>query len=289
MEMYQNIRSKLEVISPWELDPQLFPNNPTEVGQIRVYQVLTDYVSHLVPAFLNLTGSWATRGIIILFTLLFLMLEGQMLTRRVVEIFGPSAEVQSRAVAVIGDMAQQVRTYLVWRTTINLGMTVVLGLVYMAFGLQNAWTWAISFCILNYVPYLGPLIAGGPPIIDAFLSISPGVAVAILILYLALINIEGYLIVPLLMGRSMDLNATTVMLACLFWDLVWGMTGLFLAMPIMAGIKSVLYNVPELRPWANLMSIEDKEQPGEPAHELGRDAVNGEVTARADKVTSGRP
>ena len=40
------------------------------------------------------------------------------------------------------------------------------------------------------------------------------------------IVIEGYLIVPMLMGRSMDLNATTVMLACLFWELVWpGMTG----------------------------------------------------------------
>jgi len=35
----------------------------------------------------------------------------------------------------------------------------------------------------------------------------------------------------------------------LFWELVWGTTGLFLAMPIMAGVKAILYHVPEWRVW----------------------------------------
>ena len=52
------------------------------------------------------------------------------------------------------------------------------------------------------------------------------------------INSSG---LPVVMGRSMDLNATTVILACLFWDLVWGTPGLFLAMPIMAGVKAVCH------------------------------------------------
>jgi hypothetical protein len=78
-------------------------------------------------------------------------------------------------------------------------------------------------------------------------------AVFILLFYLAIIIIEGYLIVPVIMGRSMELNATTVMLACLFWELVWGTLGLFLAMPLMAGIKAICYHVPGWRPWANLM------------------------------------
>src|ERR1700731_5306626 len=56
------------------------------------------------------------------------------------------------------------------------------------------------------------------------------------------------------MGRSMELNATTVMLACLFWELVWGLPGLFLAMPLMAAIKAICAHVPGWRPWANLMS-----------------------------------
>jgi AI-2 transport protein TqsA len=118
--------------------------------------------------------------------------------------------------------------------------------------------------ILNYIPYLGPLVAGVPPVLDAFLSTSAVGAFCILLFYLAIIIVEGYLVVPVLMGRSMDLNATTVMLACLFWELVWGTMGLFLAMPLMAAIKAICYHVPGWRPWANLMGTSD-EVAAEPA------------------------
>jgi hypothetical protein len=84
------------------------------------------------------------------------------------------------------------------------------------------------------------------------------------VVYWVVIILEGYLIVPLVMGRSMDLNATTVMLACLFWELVWGPTGLFLAMPIMAGVKSVCTHVTGWWQWANLMSSDEVVAPPEP-------------------------
>src|SRR5262249_18102950 len=71
------------------------------------------------------------------------------------------------------------------------------------------------------------------------------------------ITVEGYVLVPVVMGRNMELNATTVMLACLFWELVWGLPGLFLAMPVMAAIKAICAHVPGWRPWANLMSSND--------------------------------
>jgi hypothetical protein len=75
-----------------------------------------------------------------------------------------------------------------------------------------------------------------------------------------------------LMGRSMELNATTVMLACLFWDLIWGTMGLFLAMPLMAGIRAICYHVPEWRPWANLMGI--AEEPPQPVTlDISNDAL----------------
>ena len=55
------------------------------------------------------------------------------------------------------------------------------------------------------------------------------------------------------------------MAACLFWEAVWGPTGLFMAMPIMAGIKAILYHVPEWRPWANLMSSTEDDSAQPPA------------------------
>src|SRR5205823_9017249 len=107
---------------------------------------------------------------------------------------------------------------------------------------------------------LGPMAAGVPPPIDAFISCpSPWYAAGVFVFYLAVMTLEGYVVVPVVMGRSMELNATTVMLACLFWELVWGLPGLFLAMPLMAALKAVCEHVPGWRPWANLMGTEEVE------------------------------
>jgi predicted PurR-regulated permease PerM len=101
-----------------------------------------------------------------------------------------------------------------------------------------------------------------PPVLDAFVSLdSPWGAVGVFAFYLVVINVEGYLIVPVVMGRPMQLNATTVLLACLFWDLVWGTPGLFLAMPLMAALKAICTHVPDWQPWANLMSTQEAEPP----------------------------
>src|SRR5437762_5299118 len=126
--------------------------------------------------------------------------------------------------------------------------------------LKQPWTWAIFTAVLCYVPYLGPLAAGIFPVADAFVSVGPICALEILVFYLIIMTLEGYVIVPVVMGRSMELNATTVILACLFWELLWGLPGLFLAMPLMAGIKAICENVPDWRPWANLMSTRASER-----------------------------
>ena len=71
---------------------------------------------------------------------------------RVVEIFGPSQEVQDHARTVLADMARHVKTYLVWRTIINFGLAIVVGTVFYFAGLHQPWTWAMFLAILNYVP-----------------------------------------------------------------------------------------------------------------------------------------
>ncbi|MCI0379202.1 MAG: AI-2E family transporter [Gemmataceae bacterium] len=260
IKYFNDFRGKLEQIWPWPLDEELFPLDPKRVEDIRAYEVLTKAAPQMLKWTVDYVGNGLWQWILILFILLFLLLEGRMLTRRVIAIFGPSEEVRAKAGAVLLDMAQQVRTYLVWRTIINFGLAVVIGAVYQFAGLRQAWTWAILLAILNYVPYLGPLLAGVPPLLDAFIFADPVTTLVVAILYGVIIIVEGYLIVPLIMGRSMEMNATTVMIACLFWDLVWGIVGLFLAMPIMAGVKAVCYHVPGWRPWANLMGTEHEDE-----------------------------
>jgi predicted PurR-regulated permease PerM len=263
-KVYLQFRSKLQQMSPVEIkdDDSYFNKNPNESS---VFSSIRSSLDPKNPTFNEITRtilgtSWEFlwESTLIMFLLLFLLLEGRMLTRRVVEIFGPSDVAKNKAVAALEDMATQIRAYLVWRTIINFGLALLLGVIYYFLGLSQPWTWALLTAILWYVPYLGPILAGVPPVLDAFVSCdSPWTALGLAIFYVAFVTIEGYFIVPVVMGRSMDLNATTVLLACLFWELVWGTAGLFLAMPLMAGVKTICAHVPDWQPWANLMDTRE--------------------------------
>jgi len=264
--LYTQLRQRLDQISPVPLDAEYFPE---EADQSKVFQYIKQALDPEKPYMLDTLrkvaeylNTWIWHWVLIMFILLFLLLEGRMLSKRIVEIFGPSREDQGKAVSALADMAKAVRTYLVWRTIVNFALAMLVGLVYQwVFHLEQPWTWALLTAILCYVPYLGPIIAGVFPVLDAFITQSPVHALVLIGFYTIIMVVEGYVIVPVVMGRSMELNATTVMLACLFWDLVWGTPGLFLAMPLMAAIKAICWHVPGLRPWANLMSTNEHDPP----------------------------
>jgi predicted PurR-regulated permease PerM len=263
-QLYSKFRDQLERVSPMPLDKSYFPEKPRDS---RIYHYIGQTLSgpYVVEALLKMlyyANNWIWQWVLVMFVLLFLLLEGEMLSRRVSELFGSNVEGRARAIETLADMAHQVRTYLVWRTIINFGLGLVVGIVYSLLGLQQAWIWALLTAILCYIPYIGPILAGVPPVLDAFVTLdSPLWALGIIGFYLVVITIEGYVITPVVMGRSMELNATTVMLACIFWELVWGTPGLFLAMPLMAAIKTICWHVPELRPFANLMSSKSDRDP----------------------------
>jgi predicted PurR-regulated permease PerM len=272
VRQYKEFRLKLEKYVPpgYELDPELLPENPDRIVDIGVFRYITESAPVILRQAASATKDWTWELVVILFITFFVLLEGRMLARRAAAIFGPSPEVQAKVTEVLLEMAVQVRNYLVWRTIINFVLAVVMWAIYQVAGLQQGLTWAILLFILNYIPYFGPVLASVPPFFDALIfSDQPVAAILVTVAFWVVIVLEGYLVVPMLMGRNMDLNATTVMLACLFWELVWpGMTGLFLAMPIMAGIKAILYNVPEWQPWALLMSSADHREPEDPPEGL---------------------
>ena len=263
-ELYSKIRMITLRASPFPIDEKTIPEDPEKSGlfqQIKATldgQLFTNFLLSTVVA----GGKLLWQGILVLFIVFFMLLEGEMLAKKVSAMFGTEGNTKRKVAGALSDMAESIRTYLVWRTIVNFALAIILGMIYKACDLKQWYLWALLTAILTYVPYLGPIVAGIFPVLDALVfKDNPAVGLGLGFFYLGVVTFEGYIIVPWLMGRKMNLNATTVMAGCLYWDYVWGTAGLFLAMPLLAGLKSICLNVEGWSEFGRLMGSEEEVDP----------------------------
>jgi AI-2 transport protein TqsA len=232
----------------------------------------------------DLSG-WVLQGLIVIVLVVFLLLESRMLTHKLIRFFAKTPAEAARASQTLRQLTQKIRAYLIARTTINLALGLVIALGLWTLGIHFALALGIFAAATNFIPYIGQLIGGALPTLMA-LGQTGSLADALIVasLYAAVVGIEGYVVTPLVMGRSLDLNGTTVLIACLFWGYLWGLVGLVLAMPITVSMKLVFQTVPELNRWAELMSV-DWRTP-DPAPEQLRGLA--ETDSDAHEVVPGR-
>lgn len=90
--------------------------------------------------------------------------------------------------------------------------------------------------VLEVVPYIGPFIALIPAIFFAFLQ-NPALALAVVILYTIIQQLENHIIVPVVMSKSVGLNPVIVIMAVLIGGSLGGILGAVIAIPLVSGIS----------------------------------------------------
>ena len=68
--------------------------------------------------------------------------------------------------------------------------------------------------------------------------------------------VMGNVIEPQIMGKRMDLSPIVILLSLIFWGWLWGVVGMFLAVPITSALKIIFDSIPALKPVAAAMSGE---------------------------------
>jgi AI-2 transport protein TqsA len=199
--------------------------------------------------------SFIAQGFIVLVLVLFLLAESQMLTRKTIHFFARTSHDARSAEATLRSLNQQIRSFLLTRTLINIGMGTVIGVALWLIGVKYPVLLGVFAGLTNFIPYVGQVVGGALPTLLALAQFeSIGGALLVAAIYTAVVVIEGYVVTPYILGRSLDLNGTVILVACLFWGFLWGLIGLVLAMPITACLKLVFQAVPDLHRWAELMS-----------------------------------
>jgi predicted PurR-regulated permease PerM len=199
--------------------------------------------------------NWVVQGMIILILVLFLLAESEMLAPKVIRFFAPTSGDAQAAAQTLRKLTGQIRAFLLWRTLINCGLGGVIALVLHLMGVKFALPLGVFAAVSNFIPYLGQVLGGTLATLVALgQTESMGDALIVASVYLAVVGLEGYVVTPWVLGRSLDLNGTTVLVMCLFWGFLWGLVGLILAMPITVCMKLVFQHNADLNRWAELMS-----------------------------------
>ncbi len=200
-------------------------------------------------------SNWVGEGLMVLVLVLFLLAESEMLVPKVIRFFAPTPGEARAAERTFQAVIRKIRAYLVARTVLNVGLGLIVALELWLLRIPFPIGLGIFVAVASFIPYLGQMI-GGVLLVLVTLAHSASIGDALIVssVYLAVVGVEGYVVTPYIMGRSLDLNGTTVLLACLFWGFLWGLVGLVLAIPITVSMKLVFQHVPSLNRWAELMS-----------------------------------
>lgn len=149
---------------------------------------------------------------------------------------------------------KQIQSYIFIKTVLSLLTGTIVTLTLLIFGVDFPLVWGLLTFILNYIPNVGSIIATIPPILIAFLQFGIGInSIAIAALLSSTQFTIGNLIEPKYMGKHLDLSPVFVLFSLIFWGWVWGIVGMFLAVPIAAILKILLSNIESLKPIAILI------------------------------------
>jgi predicted PurR-regulated permease PerM len=122
---------------------------------------------------------------------------------------------------------------------VGLGISMLLigALLYVTLhfvvGLPFALVFSVLSALAETVPYIGALASGVPPVAFA-LTISPGTAVEVLAIYVAVHQVEANVIGPLVMSRAVHLHPAVIAFGVVAVGEVFGFLGLLVAVPILS-------------------------------------------------------
>jgi predicted PurR-regulated permease PerM len=118
-------------------------------------------------------------------------------------------------------------------------------------GRTYAGFFGLFYGLMELIPYIGPVLGATPPVLIALVE-DPLTAVWLVLLFVALQQLEGHVVAPLVFGRALRINPLLVIFALLFGGHLYGVIGALVALPLAAMLReTVVYLLEHLRlePW----------------------------------------
>ena len=191
-----------------------------------------------------LAGPTETAAIVVIFTA-FMLIKREDLRNRLIRLGGEGRlTVMTQA---LDDAGQRLSRYLLLQFLVNAGYGLLFGLGLYLMQIPHPLLWGVLAALLRLVPYIGTLIATAFPITMA-LAVFPGWQHALMIfgLFVILETVVANVIEPWLYGSHTGISSLAILVAAVFWSVLWGPVGLILSTPLTVCLMLLGRYVPRL-------------------------------------------
>jgi predicted PurR-regulated permease PerM len=183
-------------------------------------------------------------GLTIIFAVVILMGREDLRNRFIHLSSGGRLTVVTQA---LDEATKRIQKYLFLQSAVNAIYGVVIGTGLYFIGIPDAWLWGLVAAILRFLPYVGSTASAVIPVLLS-LAIFPGWthALGTMAFFLGLEFIVANLLEPSLYGAQVGLSTLAILVAAVFWTIIWGLPGLILSTPLTVSLVVMGRYVPSL-------------------------------------------
>jgi predicted PurR-regulated permease PerM len=242
-----------------------FATNTLGISEQKQQQIIqqqqqssTGKLSGMMTGFFTSFGSFLTDFLIVMVYIFLFLLFRTHLQRFVLKLV-PKGE-QSNAQTIMHDVRRVSQKYLTGLALMIACLWVMYGIGFSIVGVENAIFFAILCGLLEIVPFVGNLTGVA---ITLLMTVaqggSNGMLLGILITYAIVQFSQSYLLEPLVVGREISINPVFTIVGIVGGELLWGISGMTLALPLLGIIKIVCDHIEPLKPFGYLIGEEKKQ------------------------------
>lgn len=184
----------------------------------------------------QLPTSLTSVAIMIFLTFFLLASSGRFLNK--MASAGRDFAEKRRIVSTLRQAQSDISRYLLTITIINCLLGTAVAACTFLLGFEDPWLWGVLAGLMNFIPYLGPLLT---LVVLSFAGLvtfsNPQTAIIAPLFYLFTTILEGQVLTPMIIGERLSLSPVTVFMFLVFWGWIWGPVGMILAIPILLALR----------------------------------------------------
>lgn len=229
---------------------------PEDVSVFSIMKI--DWVGGVImPALRSVSSSAVGIGRNVLVTLLmavFLLLERHTLIPKIT--YAASKDKEGRVQSIWDRINRQVSKYIGIKSIVSVITGAFFYIVGKSVGLDFAFLWGVLAVVMNFIPTIGSIVITVLTIFMAVVQFLPNWTPILIVAAGTILtqNIIGNIIDPRLQGNQLNLSPFVILVALSVFGYVWGIVGMFLAVPLLSVLQIVFANMDETKPIAILMS-----------------------------------